>query len=102
MHALLQGYLSPTCALCFSVVTPCLGELLERTAFSWQERSRITTYVFHSTRKDKSPSRCIQIGAAWAGDKGQLNVKIEESRNAVAEFIRDGYDIVFFEKSDAF
>jgi hypothetical protein len=53
-------------------------------------------------KEDKSPSKCLQIGAAWVGDKGQLNVKIEEDRDFVAAGIKAGYDIVLFEKTDEF
>lgn len=52
-------------------------------------------------KEDKSPSRCIQIGAAWVGEKGQINIRVEEQRKVVAAFIEAEYDLVLF-KSEPF
>lgn len=52
--------------------------------------------------EDKSSSRAVNVGAAWAGDKGQLNVRINVPPRVVGEFLADGYDFVLFEHKDEF
>jgi len=41
-------------------------------------------------------TRALQVGAAWAGEKGQLNVRLEVSSELVKAFLDDDYQFVFF------
>jgi predicted fused transcriptional regulator/phosphomethylpyrimidine kinase len=59
-------------------------------------------HVCISQPKDDSntPRRCLQVSAAWVGDKAQINIRFEEDRKVVATAIAQGYDLVLFEPKD--
>lgn len=51
--------------------------------------------------EDKSPSRALQVGAAWEGDKRQLNVKLEITPSLMKAFLEDEYQFVLFPREDS-
>jgi predicted lipoprotein len=55
-----------------------------------------------SKRSDDKTSRAVNVGAAWTGDKGQVNVRINVPPRVVGEFLADGYDFVLFENKGEF
>ena len=56
-----------------------------------------------SKRKEgESASHAVNVGAAWKGEKGQLNVRINVPPRVVGEFLADGYDFVLFENNEQF